>query len=228
VTRFIDHLYTRLGTTSNYSAITNLHNSQITTEPVKPFPVCYVFTSLFLATASNNVDSSASRAHAILSCLPSHNWTGITLYLAYNISARTTQETPRFICYSPTVTLLRIRCLATGTCLPSCCPETGLVYPPISWSLRSNGSTSHNIKNINMATLKNRAASFCTKLGTLEYRLTNTTFCRALWVSVWFREVLNTFWGLKYSLEKNETETQVVQNLKLGLACQEAPCHLQD
>jgi hypothetical protein len=28
---FTDHLYTRLGTTSNYSATANLHNSQITT-----------------------------------------------------------------------------------------------------------------------------------------------------------------------------------------------------
>jgi hypothetical protein len=29
-------------------------------------------------------------------------------------------------------------------CLPSRCPETGLVYPPISWSLHSNGSTRYN------------------------------------------------------------------------------------
>jgi hypothetical protein len=32
---FIDNLYTRLGTTSNYSAIANLHNSEIAT--AKPF-----------------------------------------------------------------------------------------------------------------------------------------------------------------------------------------------
>jgi hypothetical protein len=37
VIRFIGHLYTRLGTTSNYSATANLHNSQITTAPAKPF-----------------------------------------------------------------------------------------------------------------------------------------------------------------------------------------------
>jgi hypothetical protein len=41
----------------------------------------------------------------------------------------------------PTVALLRISCLATETCLPSCCPGTSLVYPPISRSLRSNGTT---------------------------------------------------------------------------------------
>jgi hypothetical protein len=34
---FIDHIYTPLGTTSNYSGIANLHNSQINTAPAKPF-----------------------------------------------------------------------------------------------------------------------------------------------------------------------------------------------
>jgi hypothetical protein len=34
---FIDHLYTRFGTTSNYSVTANLLNSEITTEPAKPF-----------------------------------------------------------------------------------------------------------------------------------------------------------------------------------------------
>jgi hypothetical protein len=33
---FIDHLYTQLGTTSNYSAIANLHTLQITTAFAKP------------------------------------------------------------------------------------------------------------------------------------------------------------------------------------------------
>jgi hypothetical protein len=48
---FIDHLYTPLGTTSNYSATANLRNSQITTAPTKPFPACCVFTSCSLAVA---------------------------------------------------------------------------------------------------------------------------------------------------------------------------------
>jgi hypothetical protein len=51
---FIDHLYTPLGTTSNYSAIANLHNSQFTTEPAMPFIACCVLTSHFLTTASNS------------------------------------------------------------------------------------------------------------------------------------------------------------------------------
>jgi hypothetical protein len=38
IDEFIDHLYTRLGITSNYSATATLHSSQITTAPAKPFP----------------------------------------------------------------------------------------------------------------------------------------------------------------------------------------------
>jgi hypothetical protein len=64
---FIDYLYTRLVSTSNYNATTDLYNSQITTAPAKPFPACYVFTSRFQATASNSGDSSASRPQVISS-----------------------------------------------------------------------------------------------------------------------------------------------------------------
>jgi hypothetical protein len=51
---FIVHLYTQLGTTCNYSSTANLHISQITTAPGKHFPVCCVFTSFSLITASNS------------------------------------------------------------------------------------------------------------------------------------------------------------------------------
>jgi hypothetical protein len=37
VNAFIDHLYTPLGITSNYSAIVNLHNTKITTAAAKTF-----------------------------------------------------------------------------------------------------------------------------------------------------------------------------------------------
>jgi hypothetical protein len=40
VNGFIDHLDTRINTTSNYSATIILHNLQITTAPAKPFPAC--------------------------------------------------------------------------------------------------------------------------------------------------------------------------------------------
>jgi hypothetical protein len=56
MTQFIDHLYTRLGTTSNYIATANLHNLQITTAPAKHFIACYVI-SRSLVTASNSGDS---------------------------------------------------------------------------------------------------------------------------------------------------------------------------
>jgi hypothetical protein len=62
---FIDHLYTRPGTTSNYIATANLHNLQITTQSDKLFPSCCVFTSRSLATASKSGDSSASRARVL-------------------------------------------------------------------------------------------------------------------------------------------------------------------
>jgi hypothetical protein len=62
---FIDHLYTPLGTTRNYSAIADLHNLQITTAAAKPFPNCWVLTSRSLATTANSGDSSASRAQVL-------------------------------------------------------------------------------------------------------------------------------------------------------------------
>jgi hypothetical protein len=37
---FIDHLYTQVVTTSNYSAIANLNNLQIITARAKSFPTC--------------------------------------------------------------------------------------------------------------------------------------------------------------------------------------------
>jgi hypothetical protein len=57
---FIDHLYTQLGTSSNYSAIANLYTLKITTAHAKSFPACCVFTSRSLVTVSNSGDSSAS------------------------------------------------------------------------------------------------------------------------------------------------------------------------
>jgi hypothetical protein len=61
----------------------------------------------------------------------------LNLFLVCNISARTTQKHP--------VSSLACVSIAAGTCLPSRCPETGLVYPPISLLLSSNGSTLCNM-----------------------------------------------------------------------------------
>jgi hypothetical protein len=57
---FIDHLYTQLVSTSNYTAIADLSTLQITTADAKSFPDCCVFTSRSLVTTSNSGDSSAS------------------------------------------------------------------------------------------------------------------------------------------------------------------------
>jgi hypothetical protein len=54
-------MYTRLVSTSYYSATADLHNSQITTEPSKPL------TSRSLVTASNSRDSSALRPQVLYS-----------------------------------------------------------------------------------------------------------------------------------------------------------------
>jgi hypothetical protein len=79
---FIDHLYTRLRTTSNYSANASLHNSLITTAPAKHFLACVVITSRSLATASNSEDFSASLAQAFSTKTPYRTEEVITLSLA--------------------------------------------------------------------------------------------------------------------------------------------------
>jgi hypothetical protein len=127
---FIDHLCTRLVSTSNYRATANLHDSQITTAPPKHFPASCVFTSRSLTTAS-----SASRPHIVTlrrisrdsnlfftaSCskLPI-NW----LYPLFITFQHGRQKTPLFHCYSSTVALLQFRCLAMGMCLTSRFLET--------------------------------------------------------------------------------------------------------
>jgi hypothetical protein len=57
---FIGHL-----STSNYSTTANLHNTQITTAPAKPFPALYVFTSHSRAMAANIGDFSASHTEVL-------------------------------------------------------------------------------------------------------------------------------------------------------------------
>jgi hypothetical protein len=83
-----------------------------------------------LATVSNSGDSTASRTQTLFSQIP------IQKLLSSNfVSARTTQNllhsNGSCVCFA-------------GKCLPSRCPETALVYPPISRSLHSNGSRCYN------------------------------------------------------------------------------------
>jgi hypothetical protein len=104
-TGFIDHFTTRIGTARNYSAISNLHTSQITTVHDKSFLACCVFTSRYLVMASNSGDSSTSRAqvnsewrlpsyYLFSSHTPLQKRLGCPNCLPYNCSARSTQRTP--------------------------------------------------------------------------------------------------------------------------------------
>jgi hypothetical protein len=90
---FIDHLHTPLGTTSNYSTVSNLHTLQITAAFAKLFPACFVFNSHSLATASNIGDSLASRAHVVTVRRISYNWTSVNCQLNYSaISSQPTLQ----------------------------------------------------------------------------------------------------------------------------------------
>jgi hypothetical protein len=93
VNGFIDHLHTQLGTACNYSAIANLHNSQITTAPSEPFIACFVFTSRSLAAASSSGDSSQPPVQN-----STDNWLCRRSCLQDNSSARTTQKTQPLYC----------------------------------------------------------------------------------------------------------------------------------
>jgi hypothetical protein len=63
---WILHLLTPLGNTSNYSAIADLHTSEITAANTKSSPVRSVFNSRFLVTDVNSGDSSASGCQVLL------------------------------------------------------------------------------------------------------------------------------------------------------------------
>jgi hypothetical protein len=57
--------YTRLGTTSNYSAPIKLHNSQITIAAAKPLSSLLYLHQPFPRNGFNSGDSSASRAQVL-------------------------------------------------------------------------------------------------------------------------------------------------------------------
>jgi hypothetical protein len=124
---WIDYLYTRLGTTSCYSGTASLHSIHITTVSAKYFPACCVFTSRPLATASNSGDSSVSRAQVLYSRTPVQSSLGRPNCLQDSSSARTTWKHP----VSNSTSIVARRSIAAGTCLPSCCLVTDLVYSPV-------------------------------------------------------------------------------------------------
>jgi hypothetical protein len=58
-------LLTQLGTTTNYSAIADLHTLHIIAANTKSFPARSVFNSRFLVTDGKSGDSSDSRAQVL-------------------------------------------------------------------------------------------------------------------------------------------------------------------
>jgi hypothetical protein len=154
VKEFIDHLYIWLGTTSTYNAIADLHSLQITRAYATSSHS--TFTSRFLVTYLNNGHSSASVLTSFL--FGEYPTTVIPLNYSAISSQPPLQNSTELS--APTVMVINSRhgphrkhsssiisfvSVAAGTCLPSCCPETALVYSPISRSLHSNGCTRYNI-----------------------------------------------------------------------------------
>jgi hypothetical protein len=135
-----------LWTTSTYNAIADLHTLQITRSHAKTSQSA--FTSRFLATDLNNEYSSACD-HAVARWLTHHNWTRFdysaissrppsqnsTELIAPTVLVITSRYGPHRKHCSSNVALVSV---AVGTCLPSCCPETGCVTPFIKNPLPSN------------------------------------------------------------------------------------------
>jgi hypothetical protein len=129
IIRFIDHLYTPLGTADNYRFIIDLHKSLHSSSPV-----CSVI-SLFLVMHVNGIDSSASRAQV----LPSRFQFRTVCWLSVELVA------PIFFFITPWHQLGRQHPVATGTCLLSCCIAVDVVSF-VSRSLPSSGFVRHSRK----------------------------------------------------------------------------------
>jgi hypothetical protein len=94
VNGFIDHLYSRLGNTSNYSATANLHNSHITIAPAKPFQPAVSSSAIpwqrLLTVEILQLHALRSYLHS----LPCRTAKQLTLSLAYNILDGPRRNTP--------------------------------------------------------------------------------------------------------------------------------------
>jgi hypothetical protein len=79
-----------LGTSSNYSATSDLHTLQLITTPAKPFPTCFVFNGRPLVTASNSGNSAVTRAQDLVTTarieilsIPSISVTRLPLFITF-------------------------------------------------------------------------------------------------------------------------------------------------
>jgi hypothetical protein len=100
-------------------------------------PLIFLIVNLY---CSNNLKYHVH----IYKCLYKRMWSldsSVSTAMCYNISARTIQKTHFSFCSF----IFKFVCHATGTILPGRFPEMTTVYPSISQSLHSNGSTRYNI-----------------------------------------------------------------------------------
>jgi hypothetical protein len=123
VNGLIDCLYTRLGTISSYSANVNLHNSQITIAPANIFQPAVSSPAVPWQRLLTLEVFQLQALRSFLHSIPFRTQPQLTLSLAYNISARTTQK------HLISIDVAQLRhCPATRGCLPSHCPEMVAVY----------------------------------------------------------------------------------------------------
>jgi hypothetical protein len=89
VNGFIDHLYTPIENTNNYSAIAISTINKSPQHSLSLFPACLVFISNSLAKASNSEESSASGAQVLSSQTPVQN--SLSTHCRLNYSAISSQ-----------------------------------------------------------------------------------------------------------------------------------------
>jgi hypothetical protein len=186
----------RLGTTSNYSAIAHLHNSHITTAPAKPFPACSAFTSRSLATLYISWDYSASRAQVLFSQTSAQNWL-LTGWVAPIVFLITPRHGPRRNTQFPTVplslgvdSLLRERvCRAVaqkrpcyirpprGRCIATALRATILCFflEPFNWRMAGKAPLNYHASKacrnyLSFNIWKFKPILFCLQIGAVFYQ----------------------------------------------------------
>jgi hypothetical protein len=134
VNGFIHHLCIPLRTTSNYSANANFHTSQITTELAKTFPDVpwqRLLTVEILQLHALRSSCQSRPCRNLVNC--QHNYSAISPHPP--LQSSTNWLLHSLLCYLlgtdridntsfPPVVCVTV---AAGTCLPSRCPETGLI-----------------------------------------------------------------------------------------------------
>jgi hypothetical protein len=119
---FIDRLFTRLGTTSNYSATANLHNSQTITAPAKPFSSLLCLHQPFPGNGFHQWRFfSCTRSGPPFTAARAEFKSLSTELITPTVLVLDSRHGPHKKHRSSIVAFLSV---TAGTCLPSCFPET--------------------------------------------------------------------------------------------------------